>query len=147
MILRDIHASILRFCAEFAEGYSEPAMDAINIDAHSDETTIPNTDIVGMSGLSIDVDEHVVGIKVMIGLGTLDDTNLFRLMAQMDALFDKLLPTKNIKVYDADTGEEKGSMVILNGTRMLPVGGTEARPLQYVMVSLLTTRTFDLKQL
>lgn len=142
MILSDIHASLLRFCADFAEANTNMAV--INFDAHADETTIPNADVVGMSGMSLTVDEHVVGVKCLFGLSTLDDTNLFRMVSLMDALLGKLLPTKTIQIYNATTGALNGLLVVENGTTMLAVGGSVARPLQYIMVSMSATRTVTL---
>lgn len=142
MILRDIHASMLRFCSDFAALY--PGMEVVNFDAHADETTVPKTDIIGISSLSIRTDEHLVEVKGMLGLSTLDDTNLFRLMELMDVLYDRLLPTRRIQLYDAATGVANGVLILDNGTTVLPVGGSDARPLQYVMVSMSSTRTLKL---
>lgn len=142
MILRNIHSSLLRFCSDFAINYQ--GMEVVNIDAHADESTVPDADFVGISGMSIDVDEHAVGVKVMFGISTLDDTNLFRMIDRMDVLFDKLLPTRTLIVYDADTGVKVGDLIVTNGTRMMPVGGSEARPLQYIMVSLLSNNMVSL---
>ena len=143
MILRDIHASLLRFCADFSERY--PGMAVENFDAHADESTIPKSDIVGLSGLSIALDDSFVSTKLMIGISTLDDMNLFRLMDRMDVLLDRLKPTQRLPVYDADTGIEKGWMIVENGTTLMPVGGSKARPLQYILISLATNLSFNLR--
>lgn len=141
-INRNLHASLLRFCADFAEKF--PGMTPINIDAHGDESTIPSTDIVGLSGLSYRFQEHFIKITVMFGLSTVSDTNLFRLTEQMDELVELLVPTRKIRAYDADSGEDIGWMIVEDGTSVMPVGGSETRPLQYVLVSLSTSMTFAL---
>lgn len=142
MINRNLHASLLRFCADFAEQF--PGMTALNFDAHADESTIPANDVIGMSGLAFRVQEHMIHTTVMFGLSTVEDTNLFRLTAQMDALFELLLPTKRIRVYDADSGADVGWMVVEDGTSVMPVSGSTTRPLQYVLVSLSTSLSFHL---
>ncbi len=142
-IVRNIHASMLRFCADFAEANN---LTVVNFDAHADESTIPATNIVGMSGLSFDVDDHFISVNVMFGISTKDDTNMFELIRLLDTLFESVLPTKKVRAYDADTGEAIGWFIVQNGTRALPVGGSVARPLQHIMVGLVSTITFNLEE-
>jgi hypothetical protein len=140
MLVRNVHASVLRFCSNFAE---ENNLTVVNFDAHADDdTTLPPGDLIGMAGLSWHVDDEFLYVEVMFGISTMEDTNLFRLINLLDPLYESLLPTKNIGVYDADSGEKKGEFVVLNGTRAMPVGGSSARPLQFIMVSLASTVTF-----
>lgn len=143
-LVKNLHASMLRFCADFA---SVRGLAPVNFDAHADETTIPDGALVGMSGLSWDVDDHFLSVNVMFGVSTKDDTNMMYLITILDELYELLLPTKRIRAYDADTGQEIGWFVINNGTRALPVGGSAVRPLQHIMVSLLSTVTFNLEEL
>jgi hypothetical protein len=143
-LIRNVHASMLRFCADFAEANQ---LTVVNFDAHADESTIPASNIVGMSGLSLDVDDHILSVNIMFGISTKDDTNMFELIRLLDPLFELLLPTKKIRAYNADTGEQTGWFVVQNGTRVLPVGGSVARPLQHIMVGLLSTVTFNLAEL
>ncbi len=143
-LVRNVHASMLRFCADFAEANS---LAVVNFDAHADESTIPAENIIGMSGLSMDIDEHFLSVNIMFGISTKDDTNMFELIRLLDPLFESLLPTKKIRAYDADSGAPIGWFVVQNGTRVLPVGGSVARPLQHIMVALLSTVTFKLEEL
>jgi hypothetical protein len=140
MLVRNLHASVLRFCSDFAETHG---LTSVNFDAHADDSSLPPGDVVGMSGLSWDVDDEILSVNVLFGITTQEDTNLFKLIEKMDLLFDLLLPTKLIPAYDADTGERIGEFVVRNGTKALPVQGTEARPLQFVMVGLVSTVTFN----
>lgn len=141
MLVRNLHASMLRFCSDFA---AANGLTAVNFDAHADESNLPIGDLVGISGLSWEVDDSMLSVQVMFGVSTKDDTNMFRLIEHFDKLFELVLPTKRISAYDADSGEEIGKFVSLNGTRALPVGGSTARPLQFVMVALESTVTFTL---
>lgn len=140
MLVRDLHASILRFCSDFA---AEHNMEVVNFDSHADESTMPKADAIGMMGLSWEVDEDFLDVSVLIGISTLDDTNLFRLIEKISYLYELLLPAKKISVYDADSGEEIGLFVVKNGTRALPVGGSTSRPVQHIMVGLASTITFQ----
>lgn len=142
MIIKDIHASLLRFCADFAEKF--PGTVVVFFDAHADESTLPEADVVGLTGVTVSVENHLTEVKCMIGISTLDDTNLFRLTDLTAELFESLLPTKRIPVYDASTGIEKGWMILQDGTTLLPVTGSAARPMQYALVHLSSSQTFTL---
>ena len=137
MIYRDVQASCLRFCSNFSAAH--PTLVVENFDAHGDESTLPPQDIIGLSSLSISVDNKMVSISLMFGISTLVDTNLFRITELIDTLLNELLPTKQIPLLDADTGIQNGYLAIQNGTRVLSVGGSAARPLQYIMVNLLAS--------
>lgn len=137
MLYRDIHASMLKFCTGFKVEMAALALDldVIYFDAHGDETTLPQKDLVGLSGLSMETNGGLIEVQAMIGIATLSDTNLFRLVKLIDQLFAKLMPDKLIKLYDADTGANKGVLKIMNGTRVMPVAGTDTRPVQYVFIT------------
>lgn len=140
MLVRNLHASILRFCSDFC---AEHNMTVVNFDAHADESTMPKGDAMGFMGLSWEVDDHFLDVNVMFGVSTVDDTNLFRMVEKIAHLFEKLMPEETISVYDADSGEVVGNLVLKNGTRALPVGGSTSRPVQHIMVGLASTVTFD----
>lgn len=141
MILEDINASILRFCADFADAHTN--MTVINFDANADEASLPLNDVIGISGVTVAADESQCEVTMLFGVSTRDDTNLFRLNRCIAELFEMLLPEQRIRLYDANTGQAKGYLVAANGTRTLAIGGSATRPLQYVMVQLLSTSTFQ----
>lgn len=140
MLLANINASLLRFCAEFADAH--PNMEVVNFDAHADEGTLPKSDVVGLSSVSISVDENLCSVDLLFGVSTREDTNLFRLNQYMAELFEMVLPEEHISLYDAYSGLELGTLVVTNGTRTLTIGGSSSRPLQYVMLNLVSTKTF-----
>jgi hypothetical protein len=144
MIYENLHTSLLRFCAEFAE--ANPGMAVVNFDSHADATQLPASDLVGMAGLSFTEDDGILSIKVLLGISTLGDTNNFRLVHLVSELYERLRPTKRIDVYQAgmDAPTKVGWMVCENGTSVLPVGGEVARPLQYVAVHLATSVEFKM---
>lgn len=142
MIISNIHTSLLRFCSDFAANH--PGMEVINFDAHGDESTFPPTDLVGMSALSLGVDDSLVDVSLLIGLSTLGDTNLMRMVDLLDEMFELLLPTKRLLVFDKHSGDAAGWMVVQNGTKVMPITGSEARPLQFIGVNLLSGTNFKL---
>lgn len=137
LILMDIDASLKRFCVQFGMAI-EPPLVYEDFDAHADENTVPQGDLIGTSGLSLTSSAPFVDVDVMIGITTTNDTNLLRLRELVAMLFQRLQPTKTIEVLDYKTGEKKGSLIVQDGVRVLPVGGNHSRPLQYVMVGFKT---------
>ncbi len=139
--LSNVQVSLMRFCTDFAAAHS--GFTFVNFDAHADETTVPDGDLIGPSGLSLQFSGKLVEIKVMIGLATFSDTNLFRLNNTMGEMLELLRPEQRLRVYDSETGVDVGWMLILDGTQLLPVGGSAGRPLQYVMIDLVTSLNFE----
>lgn len=144
MLYRDIQASMLRFIADFAEAHGTEAnpLTPVNMDAHADESTVPEGDLVCLAALAANVNDKVVGGTLLVGISTQDDTNLMRLSMLIDQLFDSVLPEKRISIYDADSGEVKGWTIVQNGTHVLAVMG-EDRPLQYIGLSFLSGLDFN----
>lgn len=143
--LSNIQASLMRFCNDFvdAQALLSVTLEFVNFDAHADEATIPNGDLIGIAGLGLVFDDSLIDIQAMVGLSTEGDTNLFRLSNLMGQLLELLRPECLIRVYDSESGDDIGWMVIKNGTRLMPVGGATAKPLQYVIIELATSVSFQ----
>lgn len=140
-LLSNIQVSVMRFCADFID--THPELTFVNFDAHADDTTAPPGDLMGYSALSLNIDERVVDVQALFGISTQSDMNLFRLNKGMGELLELLKPTCRIKLFDADSGDSVGWMVIQNGTRLFPIGGTSVRPLQYIQISMLSSETLS----
>lgn len=138
-LLSNVQSSLMRFCTDFIATQTD--LKFVNFDAHADDSTAPDGDLMGYAGLSIELDESVMQIEVLFGVATQTDTNLFRLNKAMGELLELLKPTKKLRLLDADTGDEVSWMIVQNGTVLLPVGGKGSRPLQYIKVSLLSGET------
>jgi hypothetical protein len=140
MILPNIRSSLLRFCSDFAA--AREGMQALDFDAIDQDSQVPAVDVIGISGLSVDLDDKMASCRVQIGISTVNDTNLFRLYQYAAALLEAFVPAQWLPLYDADTGQQIGRLIVENGTRLLPVGDASSRPVQYLMASLATTETF-----
>lgn len=142
MIYKDIHVSLMRFCSDFKVEASAAGFDLtpVYFDATPDDDSLPQSDVIGLSGLALGVDDGLIEVQCMIGISTLHDTNLFRMIDLVDRLFQKLQPDKIVKIFNADTGANAGTLKVMNGTRVMPVAGT-TRPVQFVLVSLASSKT------
>ena len=141
MIYQNLQVSIQRFCADFA---AANGCSFANFDSSWDEAELPRSDVCGPLGLTFELDEKLIEGSVQIGVTTLDDTNLLRLSGKIAKLTELLLPTNKIKLYDATTGAELGLLVIQNGTKVMPVAGNKARPVQFVGISFQSTVAYRL---
>lgn len=137
LIMMDIDASIKRFCVDWGGAQTGPLIYE-DFDAHADENTVPEGDLIGTSGLTLTTSHPFIDVDIMIGIATDGDTNLLRLRELVARLYQRLQPTKLIDILDFQTGVKKGSLIVQDGVRVLPVGGESSRPVQYVMVGFKT---------
>ncbi len=137
LILMDIDASIKRFCVDWGAAQSSP-LTYEDFDAHADDTSVPNVELIGTSGLAVATIHGFVDVDIMIGISTITDTNLLRLREMIARLYQRLQPLRTIDVLDFQTGIKKGNLIVRDGVRVLPVGGEDSRVVQYVMIGFKT---------
>lgn len=140
-------SSLMKFCADFAVGLNGPDEDPFQpvlLDAYESWEELPKGSIIGVAGYAIDIDEHLVTVRCMLGIGTENDTNTFRLTAAISKLVQRVLPTKRIDVVDAETGAPLGQMVIENGVRTMPSSGQDGRTMKYVAIMAQSNVTVGL---
>lgn len=146
MIYRNLHASIMRFCQEFATSFVGGVTPTFeNFDASWQEAELPDNDLIGYFALTYTMNDHFVEGSVQIGYSVKEDKNLFRLVNAIDTLASHLKPTDKLPIYDADTGSLLGHMVCTNGTSVFPVAGSKTRPVQFIGVNFLTTTTYQIE--
>lgn len=144
-----LEASLLNFCQRFGEAMqiqlvTDQPLEPYNFENMGSENELPQHDLVGISNLSIEMDEHLLELELLIGISTYDDLNNFRLRKLVGYLFEELKPTKNLPIIHAETGEPlNASMVVMNGTKMMPVSGA-TRPARFFIVRMMATLTQDL---
>lgn len=129
---RDIHASLLRFCSDFAEEIG--GLEVVYLDAFTDAQDLPSGDFVGLTSLQIDLDSPLRG-QAGIVISTVNDTNLFRLVDLVNRMANKLGPAHRLKVYNAGSGRVTSQLSVLAGTRIAPPVETERNPMQPIYFS------------
>lgn len=141
-LLLDLHASLLRITKAMADEIATvtgQACGALYFDAYADDDTLPAGDHVGLSGLTFSMDSHIVEGSFMLGFTTQTDKNLFRLMKGVNHMLSNLIPGRSLEVVDAATGAKVGFISLVDDTKMFPVAGKVARPIQMVGVNFTTT--------
>lgn len=131
----NIKASLFHFCSTFDGSLTLYYFDAVNAN-----TVLPEADLIGIKGLSVDIDEHLLTIRCMVGVATSEsDTNLFRLDAKAGALLEALKPGTDIPALNASTGSVVGNLRVENGTSLSPVYTSNTKPLKFVSITLATS--------
>lgn len=143
--LKHMERSLWKFANDFMEeliglGLLTDA-EYLNWDAVANINELPQKDLFGPAGFACVEDDKTYQVTISFGIATLNDENLFRMSDAKDRLFDRLSVTNKIPIYDADTTDEIGWFVLLNGTQLSPVARTEVRPLQFVQCSMLASLT------
>lgn len=145
-LLLDLHASLLRVTKSLSTeiaAVTGQACGALYFDAYADDDTLPAGDHVGLSGLTFNMDSHIVEGSFMLGFTTQTDKNLFRLMKGVNHMLSKLVPGMSLEVVDAATGEKAGFISLVDDTKMMPVAGKVARPIQMIGVNFITTLDYQ----
>lgn len=147
--LEDLQASLLNFSKLFAErmvtaGISQ-TLTNMDFESVQSEDELEERDLTGPANLQVTLDEHLLEVEVMFGVTTYDDLNNFRLKALSGYLFEELKPTRNLPLLDCNTGEVLGTLVVQNGTTMMPVTGGD-RPARFFIVRLKSAFGVDLRR-
>ena len=140
MILKDLHTSLTRMLDSFRQTqFSENGFDleVVDFDTHADNSTLPDKDVVGLAGFSVETDGFTY-LTILLGVSTYKDFNLVRHREIMSALYESVKPLSSHRVYDTRTGAVKGYMKVDGGIKLMPVSENKARPLQFVAVLFAT---------
>lgn len=141
-LYRDRFLSLVKFCkatsAECASALSIQAPEFVNFDAHANLDTLPQRDILGITGYSIHMDDKFPTIFVGFALSTYQDKDMLRHMAIMDILFSRLEVNSTISTYRTEHPTQvDGYMIVANGPLLEPVELMDIRTLQVLNVRLL----------
>jgi hypothetical protein len=132
---RDAHGSMVKFCRDFTEANPAWGLEVYDFDAHVANQEFPDADILGPYQFQFSIDGGVFTIMTMVGVSTRDDPNLFKLRDVTSRLYEQLLPSRIIQLYDSNTVTPRGVMKAMDGTALSPVARTNSRPFQYIAVS------------
>ncbi len=140
--MSNLQSSILKFVKTFID--TQPGFQFVNFDAHANDSEAPPGNLIGPIGFSFDVEEGFITVTIGFGVSTESDTNLMKLSNTMGQLVELVKPTKRLRIVDSESGQDLGWMIVTGKVRVSPVGGTQAKPVQYVMLTLTTSETFEI---
>jgi hypothetical protein len=110
----------------------------VNFDAAGEPKTWPKKDVVGIAEFLFQLDDGHIEVQNAFVLSTYEDMNNFRLNDLLNHLVNRLIPGKQLMIYNSSNGQAKAQLVVLNGTQVAPPLSMETRTVQPVMVRMLS---------
>jgi len=135
------HSKALAGAINGTLGYN---VKSVLFDDYTLEERLPEQDIIGCWQLEFEVDEHIVSGTFLLTLSTLNDSGLFRLRNAASLVFDEIKPTREFNLYQPDGTQVEGTIIVMNGVKMLPVEKGDERPAKTFAVPFKCTRTIGL---
>lgn len=135
------HSKALAGAINGTLGYN---VKSVLFDDYTLEEKLPEQDIIGCWQLEFEVDEHIVSGTFLLTLSTLNDAGLFRLRNAASLVFDEIKPMKEFSLYQPDGTQVEGTIIVMNGVKMLPVEKGDERPAKTFAIPFKCTRTIGL---
>ncbi|CCV12937.1 hypothetical protein [Mesorhizobium sp. STM 4661] len=138
MIVQDVWASVVKVCQDILDDlrplYPDTEFAFFDWETHANVAELPNCDLIGPTAMAVtELWPGMYEATFAIAASTYaDDTNLFRQRKIMAMIFERMRPTKQMKIYDANSALEKGYLIFSDGTTSVPMTRSEARPWAYV---------------
>ena len=143
-LLTNAETSIVKLCVDLAEEMRSEGLTAemeyVEVDARVElkDAELPNCDIIGLTQFSITEPESKLwAIHFVIVVSTIADTNLFRLRALANYIYERFPAGATLTYYDAESAEEKSWIQVIPGTTQLPTHRVETRPFRFIQVQAL----------
>ncbi len=135
------HSKALAGAINGTLGYN---VKSVLFDDYTLEERLPEQDIIGCWQLEFEVDEHIVSGTFLLTLSTLNDSGLFRLRNAASLVFDEIKPMQEFNLYQPDGTQVEGTILVMNGVKMLPVEKGDERPAKTFAIPFKCTRTIGL---
>lgn len=142
-IVPSVWGSLIHFSNELInearQTYGDIELQSIDWESHANIHELPDSDLIGPTALNITEDSpQMFEINFSVAVSSWKtDTNLFRMRHYLALAFERMRVGKQIAIYDSETAEKIGYMVMTNGTLLAPMSRAETRPWQYVQGSAL----------
>ena len=120
------------------------ATKSVLFDDYTLEEKLPAQDIIGCWQLEVEVDDHLLSGTFLLTLSTFNDAGLFRLRNAASLVFDEMKPMQEFNLYQPDGTQVEGTIIVMNGVKMLPVEKGDERPAKTFAIPFKCTRTIGL---
>lgn len=148
-LLNIIESSLLarsKALADAINGTLGYNVKSVLFDDYSVESELPQQDVIGCWQIEFEVDEHVISGTFLLTISTLNDSGLFRLRNIASLVFDEMKPMQEFSLYQPDGTQVEGSIIIMNGVKLLPVEKGDERPAKTLGLPFKCTRTLGLNR-
>ena len=146
-LLNIVETSILARVKALAAGATltlGSPIKAVLFDDYTFVETLPPQDLIGAWQIEAELDEHILSGTFLITVSTFNDEGCFRLRNIMSLIFDDMLPTTEFNLYQPDGTQVRGSIIIMNGVKVLPTEKGNERPAKTLALPFKCTRTIGL---
>lgn len=146
-LLNIIESSLLarsKALADAINGTLGYSVKSVLFDNYSMESKLPQQDVIGCWRLEFEVDEHIISGTFLLTVSTLNDSGLFRLRNIASLVFDEMKPMQEFNLYQPDGVQVEGTIIVMNGVKMLPVEKGDERPAKTFGIPFKCTRTIGL---
>lgn len=150
-IYLDAYNSVVRYIQECREDIMEKEitsdLEFRDLDGHGEDYIIENKDYLFIKDFSGEVAYQFHDWVFNIGVSTFEDANLFRHRQIVNYMLNKTLPLTTIPLYSTETGNQKGSSLIIKDSVIIqPFSKYNTRAVQYLLVDVSSTETTHERQ-
>lgn len=146
-LLNIIESSLLARAKALADAINSTlgyVTKSVLFDDYTLEEKLPAQDIIGCWQLEVEVDDHLLSGTFLLTLSTFNDAGLFRLRNAASLVFDEMKPMQEFNLYQPDGTQVDGTIIVMNGVKMLPVEKGDERPGKTFAIPFKCTRTIGL---
>lgn len=146
-LLNIIESSLLARAKALADAINNTlgyTTKSVLFDDYTLEEKLPAQDIIGCWQLEVEVDDHLLSGTFLLTLSTFNDVGLFRLRNAASLVFDEMKPMQEFNLYQPDGTQVEGTIIVMNGVKMLPVEKGDERPAKTFAIPFKCTRTIGL---
>jgi hypothetical protein len=110
----------------------------VNLDAHAQFNTLPESDFLAIAGFSLHISGKLMSIFCQIGVSTYNDVDNLRHIDLMNLVMMSFLPEQVIPIYSAgNVTTPVLKMVVPDGPMVDPTSKDNVRSLQMLTIRLL----------
>lgn len=145
-IILDPKFSLYAICNQFRQLPNVGDLDVINWDAHADEASLPEGDLIGIYQYGQEIGEGGLSYpSAMFVISTVDDNNLERLDRYFGELANLLRPGNTHPLYNVETEEIIGTLTVQEPVELFPVSKTDSqsRPTQAMAAAFAADLSFQ----
>lgn len=140
--ISSIYKSLVRHVMDAVDGIRDagisPDLSYYAFDSRGEQAELETVDLIGLAGWSFNENRGLWLIRAGINISTLNDENLFREIAIIDAIHDAFGEDCTVPMRHPETGEEYTQLVVKE-FELMPASYSEKRNYRPIGLELLRT--------
>jgi hypothetical protein len=141
-LYRQHKLSLIRHAKALASTIT-PVPAFVDLDAHAELDTTPETDWIGIAGFSLNITNKGVNVFVSYVCSTWNDTDLMRMTEMVDKVSDALIPGKQVPLWlqNPGAGVKPTWLVVADDMMVEPTDKAKLRAVQFITVRMVSSQT------